>query len=203
MGYTVSFFSMNLSNLAMALRGEQRDRLRRHIIQGAGGKLFASAAGRGLDCEAALADLLGGTLGSALVSRPAQSPAEPQDASDAVAIAFLALIQTLGVPAGELIHNSAAGPMFRDHFLDQTLPSVLAPFDWYLLVDRPMFGLTHPGYPTWGGLGQQECQTLWQGHSLDTLPELEDSDEEEWLYSIGEALTVANAHGTGLLTLYY
>jgi len=203
MGYSVRFFRLNWDSLIPALNGERMGLLK-EIPKGPAKSILSSGLSRGLDPMEGLRELLGGDLGRKAAARGPEPAVESiEDLSPGQALAWLALTEHLGVPAGQLVHNSKAGPAFRDHFLEVSLPAVLGPFDWYLLVDRPLFGLTFPGYPTWGGLRAAECADFLRGRDPGDVPEIEDPDEQEWLEEVYGAIESAHAANTDLITQYY
>src|SRR5260370_27624768 len=96
---------------------------------------------------------------------------ESRAASPDLAVAFTALLETLGQTVGQLIHNSAAGPAFREQFLPSAQNALKCPLDLNFLIERPLFGIVHEDYPAWCGLRRSEFfEWLGMHAPLDPQP---------------------------------
>jgi hypothetical protein len=201
-GYTLDFFSLDWKRLREALGSGDRT-LFDEVRQGAGAVPFASAARHGYDCQKALESLIMGQRGRVMRTRGVDTVGEEsQAATPDLAVAFTALLETLGQTVGQLIHNSAAGPAFRDQFLPRAQNALKCPLDLNFLIERPLFGIVHEDYPAWGGLRRSEVVEVLGKQALDELPEMDDTDEDEWLYELVEALRYSRQSGVDLVTLY-
>lgn len=202
MGYSLDLFCLDWQRLGNALGSGDLAMIDR-VSRGTGAAFFPDAARRGHDCAKALEGLILGDYGKRLRARGVDAAmAEPETVTAEVAIAFCALIETLGQTAGQVIHNSAAGTAFRDRFLFQAQVVLQSPVDLDRLIQRPLFGIVHEGYPAWGGLSRAEVAQVLSRHPLEELPEMEDSDQDEWLYGILEALQHSRQAGVDSITLY-
>jgi hypothetical protein len=142
---------------------------------------------------------------------------DPPELSDNAALVFAAAVRQLGKPAGALCHdgsvlddedgelpvdframflNGVAGSCFKDHHLGENLAA------------RPLFGLFHLDFVSWGGLAQREIETLIANYAI---PEAEKRDEEwiaiadfaeSWLKQLLAGLNTTRAAKTDLVTLY-
>jgi hypothetical protein len=75
--------------------------------------------------------------------------------------------------------------------------------DLELLLQRPLFGLLLPAYPSWGGLKKSELASLLKGREPTDAFESGDPDFEDWFYLLEAALREAGALDTDLVTLYF
>ena len=142
---------------------------------------------------------------------------DPPEISDNAALVFAGMVRQLGKPMGAIRHDGSvardkdgefpidframfldgvAGSCFKDHGLGEDLAA------------RPLFGLFHLDFLSWGGLTQREIGALLANYSL---PDAEKQDEEwravaafaeSWLNQLVEALRNAAAAKTDLVTLY-
>jgi hypothetical protein len=60
----------------------------------------------------------------------------------------------------------------------------------------------HGGFPSWGGFRRSEVRAVLGGRSLDQLPEMEDSDEDAWMYKLIDALSYADETRQDIVSLY-
>lgn len=143
---------------------------------------------------------------------------DPPDVDDNAAIVFAAIVRELGKPVGAIRHTGSvvqdedgelpidfhamfldgvAGASFQDHALGEKLTA------------RPLFGLFHLDFLSWGGLTQQELAALL-GKYAPPSEEEKDDDEylavapfvEGWLNDLVTALRAAGAAKTDLVTLH-
>lgn len=142
---------------------------------------------------------------------------EPPDVGDDAALVFAAIVRQLGKPVGTISHRGSvvrdrdgefpldframfldgvAGTCFKDHALGEKLAA------------RPLFGLFHLDFLSWGGLTRQEIDDLLRTYAL---PEQENRDEEwlaiaadaeAWLNDLLKSLRAASAAKADLVTLY-
>jgi hypothetical protein len=142
---------------------------------------------------------------------------EPPEISENAALVFAAAVRQLGKPVGAIAHegsvlrdkdgelpvdframflNGVAGSCFRDHELGENLAA------------RPLFGVFHLDFLSWGGLAQREIDTLLANFGL---PDAEKQDDEwrafasfaqGWLNQLLSSLRHAQSAKTDLVTLY-
>jgi hypothetical protein len=142
---------------------------------------------------------------------------DPADVGDNAALVVAAMIRHLGKPVGTIQHaasvihdkdgevpmdfyamflDGVAGSAFNDHGLGDKL------------MARPLFGLFHLDFLSWGGLTQAEIAALMPKY---TLTPAEKQDEEwqaiadhaqGWLDTLVAALSAAAAAKSDLVTLY-
>lgn len=142
---------------------------------------------------------------------------EPPDIGDDAALVVAAVVRQLGKPVGAIRHAGSVArdqdgeiPMdFRAMFLDGVAGSCFK--DHGLgekLAARPLFGLFHLDFLSWGGLTLQEINDLLPKYAL---PEEEKRDEEwqaiadqaeGWLNELVKSLRAAAAAKTDLVTLH-
>jgi hypothetical protein len=151
------------------------------------------------------------------MARKASPNQDPPEVSDNAALVFAGIVRQLGKPVGALRDDAAAvkdrdGALpvdFRAMFLDGVAGSCFK--DHGLgenLAARPLFGLFHLDYLSWGGLTKQEIDGLLANYAL---PDSERDDEEwqavagsaeTWLNQLVGALRNVQAAKTDLVTLY-
>jgi hypothetical protein len=150
-------------------------------------------------------------------NKPA-SDHEPPEVSDNAALVFAALVRQLGKPVGAIRHDGSVvrdqeGELpldFRAMFLDGVACSCFK--DHALgerLVARPMFGLFHLDFLSWGGLTQSEIAGLLAKFAPPSDQEKRDEEwrdiapyAEGWLTDLVTALRAAAAAKTDVVTLY-
>lgn len=160
------------------------------------------AEGRRLVFRRTLDAFLFGPRGLEIAARGPLPEHEEEELSDVAAIVFSNILSATGSPLGALDHSSTGGPAFRDDFLLR-LPLLLGvPFDFTLLIARPLFGLTHPSYPSWGGLHRDEIAAIVD-REPDPPPLTGDDDVDLWLHDLHEALTECSVRKTDLVTIYW
>jgi len=151
------------------------------------------------------------------VARKPSANQDPPEISDNAALVFAGVVRQMGKPLGALRHeasaakdqdgeslvdframflNGVAGSCFKDHGLGENLAA------------RPLFGLFHLDFLSWGGLTKGEIDGLLANYAL---PDAEREDEEwqaiagsaeTWLNQLVGALRNAQATKTDLVTLY-
>ena len=142
---------------------------------------------------------------------------EPPDVGDNAALVVAAMVRHLGKPVGKIQHTASVihdqdgeVPMdFYAMFLDGVAGSA---FNDHALGDklmaRPLFGLFHLDFLSWGGLTQAEIAALLPKYALTPA---EQQDEEwqaiadnaqGWLDALVAALREAAAARSDLVTLY-
>jgi hypothetical protein len=142
---------------------------------------------------------------------------EAAEISDDAALVFAATVRQLGKPVGAIRHdgsvrrdkdgelpidframflNGVAGSCFRNHELGEHLAA------------RPLFGLFHLDFLSWGGLAQREIDTLLANFGLPDGERQDDewqaiaSFAEGWLNQLLSSLRNAQSGKTDLVTLY-
>ena len=140
---------------------------------------------------------------------------EPPDVSDDAALVLAAFVRQLGKLVGAITHDGSVAhdrdlPLrFRAMFLDGVVGSCFG--DHQLgekLAARPLFGLYHLDFLSWGGLSRAELQEIVPRYALTEAEKEEDEWDEvadyadTWLDSLVTSLRAAEASGTDLVTLY-
>lgn len=142
---------------------------------------------------------------------------EPPDVGDDAALLFAAIVRQLGKPVGMISHHASvvrdkdgefpldfralfldgvAGTCFKDHRLGEKLAA------------RPLFGLFHLDFLSWGGLSQREIGDLLGRYARP--PDIKQDEDwqavaanaEGWLNDIVKALNAAAGAKNDLVTLY-
>jgi hypothetical protein len=142
---------------------------------------------------------------------------DPPDVSDNAALVFAAIIRQLGKPLGAIRHTGSVvqdedgelpidfhamfldgvvGESFKDHSVGEKLSA------------RPLFGLFHLDFLSWGGLTQKEIGELLPKYAPPTDEEKDDDEyiavepfAEGWLNDLVSALHAASAAKSDLVTL--
>lgn len=140
---------------------------------------------------------------------------EPVEVSDGAALVMAALVRQLGRPVGairqltsviadrgraidfrEMFLNGVVGSCFSDHRLGENLAA------------RPLFGLFHLDFVSWGGLSRNEIEGALAKYRLDDAERQDEEWEaiagnaEAWLGEVARALRAAAAAQSDLVTLY-
>ena len=143
---------------------------------------------------------------------------DPPEISDNAALVFAAIVRQLGKPVGAIRHSGSvvrdndgelpmdfhamfldgvAGSCFRDHTLGESLSA------------RPLFGLNHLDFLSWGGLVQREINELLPKYAPPSDEEKQDEEwqaiapyAEGWLRDLVNALRAAAAAKTDVVTLH-
>jgi hypothetical protein len=202
MGYSIELYALNWDHLASVF-GSGDKALLESILSRQGPKLFFRDSLEKTNWEQQLTDLLLGAAGRRLaLDQPAN--AQVTEVSDAFALALTAIIRQRGEFIASLQHSSMAGSHFREDFLANSAARALGTSSELLLflVDRPLFGLHHSGFPSWGGLQKTEIDTLLEKVTLSDLPPMGDSDDDAWLYDLCDALFYAKDSGRDIVSLY-
>ncbi|MDS4029444.1 MAG: hypothetical protein RKO66_05170 [Candidatus Contendobacter sp.] len=203
MPYILEFYSLDWRTLGKVFGSGNRALLDR-IAQENGDNFF-----RGLEnkedhllWKKILEALICGRRGQALAAQGPE-PKIQEEVSDRMALALVGIIRTLGVGIGEMEHSTASGSFFRDDFFGQEAPTLLSsPINLKLLLSRPLFGVTHGTYPSWGGLKKTEIHLLIKSMANHNIPNVDDSDVEAWLYELCDCLHAAYEDGTDIVTVY-
>jgi hypothetical protein len=142
---------------------------------------------------------------------------DPPEIGDTPALVFAAMVRQLGKPLGAIRHDGSvvrdqggelpmdfhamfldgvAGACFQDHTLGETLSA------------RPLFGLFHLDFLSWGGLTQREIGALLPKYAPPSEDEKQDEEyraiapyAQGWLTDLVAALRAAAAAKTDLVTL--
>ncbi len=143
---------------------------------------------------------------------------DPPEIGDDAALVFAAMVRQLGKPLGAIRHDGSvardeggelpmdfhamfldgvAGASFQDHTLGESLSA------------RPLFGLFHLDFLSWGGLTQREIAELLPKYAPPSAAEKQDEEyravapyAEGWLNDLVTALRAAAAAKTDLVTLH-
>jgi hypothetical protein len=140
---------------------------------------------------------------------------EPAEVSEGAALVVAAAIRELGKPLGAIAHDGSVlrdrglAFNFRTAFLDGVAGSCLG--DHRVgenLAARPLFGLMHLDFLSWGGLAREEIERLLRNHA----PGDERRQDEEWqaiadhaetwLAQLSRCLGAAASAKGDLVTLY-
>jgi hypothetical protein len=140
---------------------------------------------------------------------------DPPDISDRAALVFAAVVRELGKPVGNISHDASATrdrdlPLrFRENFLDGVVGSCFNDHGiGESLAARPLFGLFHLDFLSWGGLTQAELATLLSNYALtDAVKRDEDwqtvaAYADAWLGDLIKALRAAAGAKSDLVALY-
>jgi hypothetical protein len=140
---------------------------------------------------------------------------EPMELSEGAALVIAALIRQLGKPVGAIRHDGSIARDrglfmdFRTMFLDGVAGSCFG--DHRLgenLAARPLFGLMHLDFLSWGGVARQEIDDLLRKFSLGDEQRQEEewqaiaAHAETWLAQLLTSLRAAAAAKSDLVTLY-
>ena len=146
--------------------------------------------------------LVAGRRGEELRELTAADPSYREEVSDLAALAMVSIIRSQGIQVGTIEHNSGSGEQFRDDFLAAVPKAIGLSATAEEIISRPLCGLIHPIYPSWGGLSQADLAQAFKVVSLDNLPSLDDSDLDGWLYDFIDALETVHEAKSDLVTLY-
>ena len=153
-----------------------------------------------------------------VVKRQPAAANNPPEVSDKAALVFAALVRALGKPVGVIRHDGSVAsdkdgelPMdFRAMFLDGVAGSCLNNHRiGETLVARPLFGLFHLDFLSWGGLSRSEIAELLPKYAPPSTEEKADEEwqviaasAQGWLDDLMNALRGAAAAQSDLVTLY-
>lgn len=207
MGYVLEFFSLDWDEIQRVLGcGDQR--LLTAISEDYKKRLLGNEAmsdHESPEWAAELRNLILGARGRDLAARgPEPIGAASEEVSSAMAVAMVAILRTRGTPLGAIRHRSRGGVYFREVFLiEEAAPALRSPVDLRLLLERPLFGIVHSAFPSWGGLKKAELNRIVAGRTEDDLPRLADPTFAGWLFDLWDLLTVAAGSGKDLVTVYF
>jgi hypothetical protein len=204
--------------LARAIENKQWDRLLRDTDLGQPTHHILSDEESPLSTRptATIAD--GFDLIAAAMAQKTAPDQDPPDIEDNAALVFAAIVRELGKPVGAIRHTGSvvhdedgelpvdfhamfldgvAGASFQDHALGEKLTA------------RPLFGLFHLDFLSWGGLTQQELAALVAKYAPPSEDEKDDDEyvtvepyAEAWLKDLVAALRAAGVAKTDLVTLH-
>ena len=113
------------------------------------------------------------------------------------------LIRHLGERIGEVQHSTRGGPSFRQIFTPGSMAGVFSSGHYLpALLQRPLFGLTYPDYPSWGGLSRTELSQVAGEPKPNAAPSSGDPDQAAWAFEIAHVLEYACTLDLDLVTLY-
>lgn len=142
---------------------------------------------------------------------------EPPDIGDDAALVFAAIVRHLGKSVGAISHSGSVVrdkdgefPLdFREMFLDGIAGTCFKDHEFgEKLAARPLFGLFHLDFLSWGGLSQGEIDDILGKYAMPAdIKRDEDwqavaANAEGWLADIVKALKAAAAAKADLVTLY-
>ena len=155
---------------------------------------------------------------AAAMKRNPASVGAPPEVSDQAALVFAAAVRQLGKPVGAIHHDGSVVrdkdgelPMdFRAMFLDGVAGTCLGDHRiGETLVARPLLGLFHLDFLSWGGLTQSEIGARLANCAPPSAAERQDEAwqavaayAEGWLGDLVAALRAAAAAKSDLVTLY-
>ncbi|MFH1896781.1 MAG: hypothetical protein ABH886_00830 [Candidatus Desantisbacteria bacterium] len=205
MGYMLEFYCLDWEELGEK-RGCKNKELLDNILEEEGQELDLSPDEQ-QEYEEALENILMGDKDKRLeIKKQVAEPADQskiEEVSDGEAMAIVSLVRHIGERIGEMSHSSAGGEEFRETFLAVEAKKALnTSVDLLLLTDRPLFGFQSSSYPSWGGLKKSELKEVLGDITVETLPDLDDSDAEAWLYELVDYLTYASESNKDIITLY-
>ena len=220
MSYALEFYSLSWEALKAALVS-RKPALMTAIEERHWDKLLNDTDLGELDDEDDFAHGAAGTIADAfdeIAEAIAQKPTpghEPPDISDRAALVFAAVVRELGKPLGSISHDASATrardlPLrFRENFLDGVVGSCFNDHGvGESLAARPLFGLFHLDFLSWGGLTQAELTSLLGKYALtDAVKRDEDwqavaAYAEGWLADLMNGLRAAAGAKSDLVALY-
>jgi hypothetical protein len=205
-------------NLAQAVEEQQWSRLLNDTDLGQPTHHFLHDQANPLALEPGPAILDGFDEIAEIMRHKPASDHEPPEVNDNAALVFAALVRQLGKPIGAIRHDGSVvrdqkGELpldFRAMFLDGVAGSCFKdPTLGERLVARPLFGIFHLDFLSWGGLTQSEIAGLLAKFAPPNDQEKQDEDwrgiapyAEGWLTDLVTALRAAAAAKTDLVTLH-
>ena len=204
MPYVLEFYSLDWAELGKAM-GSGDHALVNRIDQENGDNFFRGVEDQEtrLIWRKVLEALICGRRGKNLAEWGPEPKIQPEEASDIAALALVGMVRTLGTGIGELEHSTTSGSFFREEFFGKEAPVLLKSLvNLEQLLSRPLFGIVHEIYPSWGGLKKTEIKLLLENLAGHRIPPLDDSDVEAWLYDLYGCLRIAYENGTDIVTVY-
>ena len=205
MGYTLEIYQLGWYDIGKALGGGGRELFDR-VVRENEARFFAGAPGDSDEpviWRKIVEAFVCGRRGEETAGRGPEFPGEEEALSGPAALAVAAIIATIGEPIGRMEHSSAGGEMFRRFIEEEAFKALQPPFGLGFLLDRPLFGMTHDGFPSWGGLKYREIKDIVSGRSISDLPDLEDSDLNAWLFELFDLLETAYENESYIVTVYW
>lgn len=150
----------------------------------------------------ALDNLILGAWGKKLASRGPNPLVEPEEVSEAEAIAFCCIIRTLGESLNSPAHTARAGDLFREDFMRAAGEALQSSIPLDKLIDRELFGITSPDYPGWGGLKYDEIKQILGAHTFNDIPAITNPDFNDWFADLWDALIIARDNECDIVTVY-
>ncbi|HEX9490177.1 MAG TPA: hypothetical protein VF930_07820 [Stellaceae bacterium] len=223
MSFRLEFYSLSWNTLKSALI-QRKPELIRAVQERQWDRLLTDTdlarnnddkGGLGMGPEAIFADGFDEIADAMAAKLPPRG--DPPDIGDNAALVIAATIRQLGKPVGAISHRGSvvrdkdgefpldframfldgvAGACFKDHELGDKLAA------------RPLFGLFHLDFLSWGGLSQREVGELLGRYALP--PDIKQDEDwqavaqnaEAWLNETVKSLKAAAAAKTDLVTLY-
>jgi hypothetical protein len=223
MSFSLEFYSLSWNTLKSALI-QRKPELIRAVQERQWDRLLTDTdlarnnddkGGSGMGPEAIFADGFDEIAEAMSAKLPPRG--DPPDIGDNAALVIAATIRQLGKPVGAISHRGSvvrdkdgefpldfrtmfldgvAGACFKDHELGDKLAA------------RPLFGLFHLDFLSWGGLTQREIGDLVGRYALP--PDIKQDEDwqavaqnaEAWLNETVKSLKAAAAAKTDLVTLY-
>jgi hypothetical protein len=223
MSFSLEFYSLSWNNLKSALT-LRKPELLRDVQARQWDKLLSDTdlarndddkGGLGMGPAAIFADGFDEIAEAMTAKLPPRG--DPPDIGDNAALVTAAVIRHLGKPVGTISHRGSvvrdkdgefpldfrtmfldgvAGTCFKDHAFGEKLAA------------RPLFGLFHLDFLSWGGLTQREIGDLLGKYAVP--PDIKQDEDwqavaknaEGWLIEIVKSLKAAAAAKTDLVTLY-
>lgn len=208
MGYVLEFFSCDWEEIRRVL-GSGDQRLLATILEDCKKQLLGNDETTDRESPHWASELRALILGARGRELAARGPDEPagaasEEVSSAMAVAMVAILRAQGTPLGAIRHRSRGGVYFREVFLiEEAAPALRSPVDLRLLLDRPLFGIAHSAFPSWGGLKKAELNRIVAERTEDDLPRLADPTFAGWLFDLWDLLTAAAGSRKDLVTVYF
>jgi hypothetical protein len=223
MSFSLEFYSLSWNSLKSALTLRKPD-LVRDVQARQWDKLLSDTdlarndddkGGSGMGPAAIFADGFDEIAEAMTAKLPPRG--DPPDIGDNAALVTAAVIRHLGKPIGSISHRGSVVrdkdgefPLdFRTMFLDGVVGSCFKDHELgEKLAARPLFGLFHLDFLSWGGLNQREIGDLLGKYAPP--PDIKQDEDwqavapnaEAWLNEIVKSLKVAAAAKTDMVTLY-
>ena len=194
----LSFYSLGWDELSVVIGCRDR-KLYRKILDHAESELEGDFEPEdfegGPDFEEGLDRWIQGEIGSV-----GGTPKAIENLGDA--LAFRALVDYLGRPAGTMSHSATSGKLFLERVLEGDAAKELKPpFPIAYLLSRPILSYESASDLTWGGLNHAELESIAPGLAADP-PSSPDLLVDEFLPELWNCLGSAVDLGNDLVTIY-